>query len=88
MPVVAEGAFERAAGVGQRFWAPVNHAKRTRDDAVPAAVANVILHEHRTDFGANNRARRTRFEATSFVAVLADIRKENPAKRVIPIARP
>jgi hypothetical protein len=46
LSVIAEGAFECAAGVGQWFWAPVNHAKRARDDAIPAAVANVVLHEH------------------------------------------
>src|SRR5262249_21354174 len=44
LPVVAEGAFECAAGAGQRLWAPVNHAKRARHDAIPAAVANVVLH--------------------------------------------
>ena len=47
LSVVAEGAFECAAGIGQRLWAPVNHAKWARDDAIPAAVANVVLHEHR-----------------------------------------
>jgi hypothetical protein len=85
LSVVAEGAFESAAGVGQRLWAPVNHAKRTRDNAVPAAVANIILHEHRTDFGANDCARGTCFETTSFLAVLANIREENPAKRILSI---
>ena len=46
LSVVAEGAFECAAGVGQRLWAPVNHAKRARDDAVLSAVTNVVLYEH------------------------------------------
>ena len=46
LPVVAKSAFECAAGVRQRLWAPINHAKRTRDNAIPAAVANVVLHEH------------------------------------------
>jgi hypothetical protein len=85
LSVVAEGAFESAPGVGQRLWAPVNHPKRTRDNAVPAAVANIILHEHRTDFGANDCARGTCFETTSFLAVLANIREENPAKRILSI---
>ena len=85
LSVVAEGAFECAAGIGQRLRSPVNHAKRTRDDAIPATVANVILHEHRADFGANNRSRGTSFETTSFLAVLANIGEENPAKRVLSI---
>ena len=54
LSIVTKGAFECAAGVGQRLRAPVDHAKRTRDDAIPAAVANIILHEHRADFGAND----------------------------------
>src|SRR6266581_8714724 len=82
LSVVAEGAFECAAGVGQRLWAPVNHAKRARDDAIAAAVANIILHEHRADFGANDRSGGTRFETASFFAMLANIRKEDPAKGV------
>ena len=85
LSVVAEGAFECAAGVGQRLWAPVNHAKRTRDDAIPTAVANVILHKDRTDFGANNCAGGTSFETTRFLAMLANIRKKNPAKRIVSI---
>ena len=50
-----------------------------------AAVANIILHEHLADFGANNRSGGTSFETTSFLAVLANIREENPAKRVLSI---
>src|SRR4029450_5337 len=85
LSVVAEGAFECAAGVGQRLRAPVNHAKRARHDAISAAVANIILDKHRADFGANDRTGGTCFEATSFLAVLADIRKKNPAKRVFSV---
>jgi hypothetical protein len=32
-----------------------------------AAVANIILHEHLADFGANNRSGGTSFETTSFL---------------------
>ena len=46
LAIITKRAFECAAGVGQRLWAPINHAKRARDDAIPAAVANVVLHEH------------------------------------------
>jgi hypothetical protein len=61
--------------------APVNHAKRARDTAIAATVANVVLYKHRANFGANDRSGGTRFEATSFFAMLANIREENPAKR-------
>ena len=85
LSVVAEGAFECAAGIGQRLWAPVDHAKRARDDAISAAVANVVLHEHRADFGANDRAGGTCFKTTGFLAMLANIREKNPAKRIFSI---
>jgi len=81
LSVVAEGAFECAGGVGQRLWAPVNHAKGHETNAIAAAVANIILHEHRADFGANDRSGGTRFGTASFFAMLANIRKEDPAKR-------
>src|SRR4030095_14467091 len=83
LSVVAEGALECASGVGQRLWAPVNHAERARDDAIPAAVANVILHKHRADFGANDRSGGTSFQATCFFTVFANIREENPAKWIL-----
>jgi hypothetical protein len=86
LAIITKRAFECAAGVGQRLWAPVNHAKRARDNAIPATVANIILHEHRADFGANDRSGGTRFETTSFFAMLADIRKKDPAKRIFSVA--
>ena len=82
MAIITKRAFECAAGVEQRLWASVDHAKRTRDDAIPAAVANVVLHKHRANFGANDRSGGTSFEATSFLAMLANIRKKDPAKGV------
>ena len=85
LSVVTERAFECAAGVGQRLRAPINHAKRARDDAIPAAVANIVLHEHRADFGANDCARGTCFETTSFLAMLANIREKDPAKRIFSV---
>ena len=86
LAIITKRAFECAAGVGQRLWASVDHAKRTRDDAIPAAVANIILHEHRAGFGANDRSGGTRFETASFFAMLADIRKKDPAKRIFSVA--
>ena len=50
LPVVAEGAFECAAGIGQRLWPPIDHPKWAGDNAISAAVANVILNKYRTDF--------------------------------------
>ena len=46
LPVVTEGAFESAAGIGQRLRATIDHAERTGDDAISAAVADIVLHEH------------------------------------------
>ena len=83
LSVVAERAFECASRVRQWLGPSIDYAKRTRHNAVPAAVANIVLHEHRTDFGANDCARGTCFKTTSFLAVLADIRKKNPAKRIL-----
>ena len=85
LAIVAERAFEGAAGVGQRLRAPVNHAKWTRDDAIPASVANVILNEHRADFGPNDRSGWAGFETTSFFAVLANIGEKDPAKRIFSV---
>ena len=82
LAIITKRAFECAAGIGQRLWAPINHAERARDDAIAAAVANVVLHEHCADFSANDCACGTSFEATGFLAVLADIGKKNPAKRI------
>src|SRR5262249_21815448 len=87
LPVVAEGAFECAAGVGQRLRAAVNHAKRTGDDAIPAAIADVVLHKHRADFGANDCSRGTGFKTTRSLAVLANIREKDPAKRIFRLRR-
>ena len=86
LSVVAEGAFECASGVGQRFRTTIDYPERTRDNAIAAAVANIILHEHRTDFGAYNCAGRTRFEATGFLAMLANIGEKNPAEWIVSIA--
>ena len=86
LAIVTKRAFECAAGVGQGLWAPVNHAKRARDDAIPAAIANVVLHEHRSDFGPNNCARGTCFKTTGFLTVLAHIGEKDPAKRIFSVA--
>src|SRR5262249_56796835 len=76
-------ALTGPAGVRKRLGPSVDYSERTRDNTVAAAIANVVLHENRAGFGANNRSRRTRFEAAGFFAMLADIGKKNPAKRVV-----
>src|ERR1043166_1553909 len=42
LSVVTERAFECAAGVRQWFGATIDHAERTGDHAIAAAVANVV----------------------------------------------
>src|SRR5712691_6141716 len=77
LAIITKRAFECAAGVGQRLRTAINYPKRTRHHAVSAAVANIILHKHRANFGANDRSGGTSFEATSFLAMLANIRKKD-----------
>src|SRR5260221_10882367 len=70
LPVVAERTLEGATVIRPL----VDHAEGTRHDAVPAAVADVGLHVDTAELRANDRACRTRLEATSRIAMLADIR--------------
>jgi hypothetical protein len=86
LAIVTKRAFECAAGVGQRVRTAIDHTKRARDNAIPAAVANVVLHEHRSDFGPNNCARGTGFKTTGFLTVLAHIGEKDPAKRIFSVA--
>src|SRR3954454_15352437 len=58
LPVVAEGAFECAAGVGQWFWPAIDYPEWAGDNAVSAAVANIVLNKYRTDFRSYDRAGR------------------------------
>ena len=82
MPIVTKSALERAARARQRLGPAIDHAKGTRDDAITAAVADVILYEDGTDFGANDRTGRAGFEAAGFFAMLANVGEKNPAKRI------
>src|ERR1700688_3949420 len=58
LAVVAECAF-KGAPILRSF---VDHSERAGHDAVSATVAYIRLHKHRTDFGSDNRSRRTRFK--------------------------
>ena len=86
LSIVAERAFECAAGIGQRLRSPVDYSERTRDNAVATTIANIILDQDGADFGPNNCACGTCFKTTSFLAVLANIGEENPAKRIFSVA--
>ena len=50
LTVITEGAFECAACIAQRLWPAIDHSKRARNNAVSAAVANIVLNKYRTDF--------------------------------------
>jgi hypothetical protein len=86
LPVVAERALESAACVGHRFWPAINHAERTGNDTVTAAVTNIVLHEDGPDLGAHNRTSGTSFQAAGFFAVFANVGEKNPAKRIFSVA--
>ena len=86
LSVVTESALECTAGIGQRFWPAIDHPKRAGDNAISAAVANIVLDKYRTDFGSYDRAGRAGFEATRFLAMLANIRKKEPAKWIVGVA--
>src|SRR5436190_8758555 len=50
LPVITKRALESAARIGQRFWPAINYAEGAGDNAISAAVANIVLHENRADF--------------------------------------
>src|SRR5579884_781594 len=87
LAIVTERAFECAAGIGQRFGSAIDYAKRARDDAVSAAVADIVLHKHGADFCAYDRAGGARFEAAGLFAMFANIRKENPSEWIFSVVR-
>ena len=74
--VIAEGALPGTAVL----FPAVDDAERAVDDTVAAAVADVGLHVHGVEFGADNRPRRAAFEAAGPGAVLAHVGREEPGK--------
>src|SRR5262245_9035147 len=78
LSIVTERALECASSIGKRLGPAIDHAEWTRDHAVAAAVADVVLHKHGPDLSPHDRAGRTRFEATGFFAMFANIREKNP----------
>src|ERR1017187_124106 len=79
--VVAQGALLCDADIAcaRRALAAVDDTERARRDAVPAAIANVVLHHNCPELGAHERPGGTHVEAGSVGAVLADIRRHQPA---------
>src|SRR5437867_7173640 len=71
LPVITKCAFESAAIIGISFY----HSERTRNHTISAAVADVWLNEHSPEFRANDRSRRTRFEAACIFTMLANVRR-------------
>src|SRR5215475_11871644 len=86
LSIVTERTFESAAGIRQGSRPAIDYPERTRDNAIAASITDIILHENGTGFSANNRACGTRFQATGFFTMLANIRKKNPAKRIFSVA--
>jgi hypothetical protein len=75
LSVIAKGAFESAAGIWQRLGPTIDHAEWAGHHAISAAVAHIVLHENGGDLCPHDRAGWTRFEATGFFAMLANIGK-------------
>ena len=87
LPVITKGAFERAAGIGKWCGPAIDHAEGTGDHAITAAVADIVLDEDGSDFGADDRTGGTRLETAGVFAVFADVREKNPAKRILALLR-
>ena len=85
LAVVTKRAFEGSAGIGQRLRPAIDHAEWTGDDAIAAAVTDIVLHENGADFGAHDRTGRARFETTGLFAMLADVGQKNPAERILAV---
>ena len=88
LSIITKSALKCAACIGKRLGPAIDHPERAGDDAIPTAIADVILHENRTDFRAHDRACWTRFEAAGFFAMLANIGEKNPAEWILAIAIP
>src|SRR5262245_5321318 len=73
-PIVAEGALLGGPGL----LVEAHDSKRARRDAVPAAVADVLVDVDGAVLGPVDRAVRARIEATRLGAVLADVGHEQP----------
>ena len=75
-PVVAQRALVGPAIV----LSAIDHAEGATGHAVTAAVADLLLHDHGPEFGAEQRSRRAHVQAAGVGAVLADVGHHQPAK--------
>src|SRR5579872_1271751 len=76
--VVAERALVRLVIATLRRGVELDHAIGTRRHAVSAPVANVLLNDNRVEFGADDGAGGTRFEAAGMSAMLAHVAHHHP----------
>src|SRR6266496_920973 len=83
LAVVTERALKCAAGIGKWLWSAIDHAERTRHHAIAAAVANIILHEHRANFSTHDCTGGTCLQTARVFAMLADVRQKNPPERIL-----
>src|SRR5690349_6488074 len=75
-PVVTERALPHAAIA----LALVEHAEGTGGNAIPAAIAHVLLHHDGVELRAEECAGRADVQARGLGAVLADVRGHEPAE--------
>jgi hypothetical protein len=64
----------------------IDHAKGTGDNAITAAIADVVLHEDGADFSTDDRAGGTGLEAAGILTLFANIGEKNPAERIPAVA--
>src|SRR5262249_779806 len=83
-PFVAQRAFERPAVASP----PLDHPVRAGRHAVPAAVADVVLHHHGAELGAEQRSGRAHVQAGCVRTVLAHVRGHQPAHPRLGVAGP
>ena len=76
--VVAEGALVRPTV----RVIELRNAEGTRGDAVPTAIADIILDDHAPEFSADDGAGRTRIQATGMNAMLADVAEHEPGQAI------
>ena len=61
----------------------IHYSEGAGDHAIATAIADIRLHKHRADLGADDRPSGTCLEASRIAAVLTDIREKLPAKRIL-----
>src|SRR2546421_6556444 len=74
--VITERAFTCRMGT---LFVTRDHSKRTGNDAIATAVANILLHVDRVELRANNSPGRARFLARRIGTMLANITLHQPA---------